>query len=54
MICGKILMDQNCPDYLSDMVKCGYEDSKALIEKWHKKDRLQYAILHFVQALIYF
>ncbi|WNC68297.1 guanine deaminase [Thalassotalea nanhaiensis] len=44
MICGKVLMDQNCPDYLSDTAQSGYDDSKALIEKWHKKDRLQYAI----------
>ena len=44
MICGKVLMDQNCPDYLSDTAETGYADSKALIEKWHNKDRLQYAI----------
>jgi guanine deaminase len=44
MICGKVLMDRNCPDYLSDTAESGYQDSKALIEKWHKKDRLQYAI----------
>lgn len=44
MICGKVLMDQNCPDYLSDTAESGYTDSKALIEKWHNKGRLQYAI----------
>jgi guanine deaminase len=44
MICGKVLMDQNCPDYLSDTAQSGYDDSKALIEKWHNTDRLQYAI----------
>jgi len=44
MICGKVLMDQNCPDYLSDTAETGYTESKALIERWHKKDRLQYAI----------
>ncbi len=44
MICGKVLMDQNCPDYLSDTAQTGYDDSKALIEKWHDVDRLQYAI----------
>lgn len=44
MICGKVLMDQNCPDYLSDTAETGYTDSKALIEKWHNKGRLQYAI----------
>jgi len=44
MICGKVLMDQNCPDYLSDTAETGYSESKALIEKWHNTDRLQYAI----------
>ena len=44
MICGKVLMDQNCPEDLSDTAESGYLDSKALIEKWHKTDRLQYAI----------
>lgn len=44
MICGKVLMDRNCPDYLQDTADSGYEESKALIEKWHNKDRLQYAI----------
>ena len=44
MICGKVLMDQNCPDYLSDTAETGYTDSKTLIEKWHNKDRLQYAV----------
>jgi len=44
MICGKVLMDQNCPDYLSDTAESAYTDSKALIEKWHNKGRLLYAI----------
>jgi guanine deaminase len=44
MICGKVLMDQNCPDDLQDTAQTGYDDSKALIEKWHGKDRLQYAV----------
>ncbi|MFT5520795.1 MAG: guanine deaminase, partial [Enterobacterales bacterium] len=44
MICGKVLMDQNCPDYLSDTAETGYIESKQLIEKWHNKGRLQYAI----------
>jgi guanine deaminase len=44
MICGKVLMDQNCPEDLSDTAESGYQDSKILIEKWHNLDRLQYAI----------
>lgn len=44
MICGKVMMDRNSPTYLCDTPKSSYEDSKALIEKWHGKDRLHYAI----------
>ena len=44
MICGKVLMNQNCPDDLQDTTESGYADSKALIEKWHNTDRLLYAV----------
>ncbi|MFT5162065.1 MAG: guanine deaminase [Alteromonadaceae bacterium] len=44
MICGKVLMDQNCPADLSDTAQSGFDDSKALIEKWHNKGRLHYAV----------
>ena len=44
MICGKVLMDRNAPDYLTDTAESGYQESKKLIEKWHGRDRLQYAI----------
>ncbi len=44
MICGKVLMDRNCPDYLMDTPDTGYQDSKMLIEKWHNQDRLHYAV----------
>lgn len=44
MIAGKVLMDRNAPDYLCDTPESAYADSKALIEKWHKKDRLLYAV----------
>ena len=44
MICGKVLMNQNCPDDLQDTTESGYVDSKALIEKWHNTDRLLYAV----------
>ena len=44
MIAGKALMDRNCPEYLRDTAETGYRDSKALIERWHGKDRLAYAI----------
>ena len=44
MIAGKVLMDRNCPDYLQDTPETAYTDSKKLIEKWHGKDRLLYAV----------
>jgi guanine deaminase len=44
MIAGKVLMDRNCPDYLQDTPETAYADSKKLIEKWHGKDRLLYAV----------
>ncbi|MCY1503472.1 Guanine deaminase [compost metagenome] len=44
MIAGKVLMDRNAPDYLTDTPESGYADSKALIERWHGKGRLHYAV----------
>jgi guanine deaminase len=44
LISGKVLMDKNCPEDLRDDARSGYEDSLALIEKWHGKGRLSYAI----------
>jgi guanine deaminase len=44
MICGKVLMDRNAPDYLTDTPESGYQASKELIEKWHNRGRLHYAV----------
>lgn len=44
MIAGKILMDRNAPDALTDTAKSGYDESKKLIEKWHGKGRALYCI----------
>ena len=44
VIAGKVMMDRNCPDYLRDTAPSGYAESRALIERWHGKGRLQYAI----------
>ena len=41
---GKVLMDRNAPAALLDTPKTGYDDSKALIAKWHNRGRLSYAI----------
>lgn len=41
---GKVMMDRNAPDYLLDTAQTCYEESKALIEKWHGHNRIMYAI----------
>ena len=44
MIAGKVMMDRNAPDYLCDTADSAYQDTKELIQKWHKKGRLRYAV----------
>ena len=44
MIAGKVLMDRNAPPELCDTAESGYRESRALIERWHGVDRLQYAV----------
>ena len=44
IVAGKVLMDCNCPAELQDTPESAYADSKALIERWHGKGRLGYAI----------
>jgi guanine deaminase len=44
MIAGKVLMDRNAPDALKDTPESGYVQSRALIERWHGKGRLAYAV----------
>ncbi len=44
MIGGKVMMDRNAPDGLRDTAQQGYDETKALIERWHGKGRASYAI----------
>ncbi|MCW8093246.1 guanine deaminase [Alteromonas sp. ASW11-130] len=44
IIAGKVMMDRNAPDYLQDTPESSYKETKQLIEKWHNKHRLHYAI----------
>lgn len=44
LITGKVMMDRNAPDYLTDTADSSYAESKALIERWHGKGRLHYAV----------
>jgi guanine deaminase len=41
---GKTCMDRNAPDGLRDTAQSAYDDSKALLNKWHGVDRLSYVI----------
>jgi guanine deaminase len=44
MIAGKVMMDRNAPEALMDTAQRGYDESKALIERWRGRGRLDYAI----------
>jgi len=44
MIAGKVMMDRHAPDFLLDTPESSYLETKALIEKWHKRGRLRYAV----------
>ena len=44
MIAGKVMMDRNAPEALTDTAESGYRDSKTLIARWHGKGRQLYAI----------
>ena len=44
MIAGKVMMDRDAPLELTDTPEQGFEESKALIERWRGKGRLGYAI----------
>jgi guanine deaminase len=44
LIAGKVMMDRHAPEALCDTADSSYDDSKALIEKWHGQGRALYAI----------
>jgi guanine deaminase len=44
MIGGKVMMDRNCPEGVRDTAQASYDDSKALIGRWHGHGRSLYAI----------
>lgn len=44
LVSGKVMMDRNCPENLRDSAVSGYEQSQQLIDKWHGKKRLNYAV----------
>lgn len=44
IVAGKTCMDRNAPKGLRDTAQSAYDDSKALIDRWHGKGRATYAI----------
>jgi guanine deaminase len=44
MIAGKVMMDRDAPEALMDTAESGYDESRALIERWSGRGRLDYAI----------
>jgi guanine deaminase len=44
LIAGKVLMDQHCPENLRDTAASGHTQTLKLIQDWHGKGRLAYAI----------
>ncbi|SFP16009.1 guanine deaminase [Tranquillimonas alkanivorans] len=44
LVAGKTCMDRNAPEGLRDTPQSAYDDSKRLLEEWHGRGRLSYAI----------
>ena len=43
---GKVLMDRNAPEALRDTAQRGYDESKALIARWHGRGRSHLSLIH--------
>ena len=43
-IAGKVMMDRNAPEYLTETPEESYQDTRELIERWHQRGRLSYAL----------
>ncbi len=43
-LAGKTCMDRNAPEGLRDTAQSAYDDSRALLNRWHGVDRLSYVI----------
>ena len=44
LIAGKVMMDRNTPDYLTETARQSYRQTRELIQRWHHRGRLGYAI----------
>lgn len=43
-IAGKVMMDRNAPEALTDTAQSGYDQTKELIARWHGKGRQLYCV----------
>ncbi len=44
LLAGKMMMDSHAPANLVDTAQSSYDDSKALIERWHRRGRCLYSV----------
>ena len=44
LVSGKVMMDRNAPAFIRDSAESSYQDSVALIQRWHRKGRARYAV----------
>ena len=44
MVAGQVMMDRHCPDCLQDTPANNRRDTRELVERWHNRGRLHYAI----------
>lgn len=44
LMAGKVCMDRNAPEALLDTPERAYDESKALIQAWHGRSRLEYVL----------
>lgn len=44
LLAGKMMMDSHAPQNILDTPQSSYDDSKTLIERWHKKGRALYTV----------
>jgi len=44
MVAGKVMMDRNAPADLRDTAQSSFDDSLALLQRWHGRGRARYAV----------
>ncbi|WP_380178799.1 guanine deaminase [Kalamiella sp. sgz302252] len=44
LIAGKVMMDRHAPDYLTETPEQSFRQTRELIERWHNRGRLSYAL----------